>query len=214
MNFDGEAFESLVWNYATLEGIIKPETWEIITCKSFGGTHIPGDKYMADVFVSNIGFNIKSLRKKFTKGNLQTCDFVQCRCPLNESINIGEGAIKTLVDKREESFKKFNLNKMMDVLILHMREGDTYGVRMFISEQERYEDLNLTWIHNLAYLNSNKQWKLKRMLGNARAFQTCLYVKKVLNVQESIANFKIKCDNAYDISIEEAKERYAKVQEK
>ncbi len=217
MDIDLIGFESLVWVYGSKEGIITPTSWEQIICKSVGGNHVPGDIFMADGIVNQSGLNIKSLCKEFTKGKRQTCSFVQCRCPLDESSDIGIGVIKTLIDKREESFRQFNLNKMMDVIILHNREDDDYSVRLFISEQDRYEDLDLEWRHNCAYLNSydkDKNWKLKRIPGNASAFQTCLHIKKVFDVQECVANFTVKCDNDYDVSIEEAKEKYAKIQQK
>lgn len=213
MNFDAEGFESLVWIYGTMEGTIKPKTWEKIICKSFGGTHIPGDTFMADGYVNRDGLNVKTLNKKLNKGHLQTCDFVQCRCPLDEGLDIGKGVINTLVKKREESFNKFNLDRMQDVLVLHRRDDNEYSVRMFISEQEKYEDLNLMWVNNIAYLNSKKQWKLKRIPGNGSGFQTCVYVKTILDARNSIIDLKIHCDNEYDISLEEAKEKYAKMKE-
>ena len=48
INFDLEGLKALVWHYATQEGIITPKTWEIIISEASGGTHIPGDKFMAD----------------------------------------------------------------------------------------------------------------------------------------------------------------------
>ena len=107
--------------------------------------------------------------------------FVQCRCPLDENENIGDGVIKTLVEKREESFKEFNLQTMMDVIIIHNRFGNDYNVRVFVDEQDDYENLNLIWNDSRAYLSSDKSknnweknWKIKRVPGNASAFQTCV----------------------------------------
>ena len=217
MNFDIEGLKSLVFVYGTQEGIITPDTWEKIICKSVSGTHIPGDIFMSDGMKSNAGLNIKSILKNFTKGDIQTCSFVQCRCPLDESSNIGNGIIDTLVEKREESFEQFNLNQMMDVIIIHNRLGDDYNVRVFSFEQCKYENLDLEWHGGHGYLNPDKtnknwekDWKMKRVPGNASAFQTCLYIKKVFDVKDCIANFTVKCDNNYDVSIEEAKERYRK----
>ena len=220
LDFDLEGFEALVWMYGSREGIITPDTWEKIICKSVNGVHIPGDIFMADGMKDHFGLNIKSLLKSFTKGNVQTCSFVQCRCPLNEDIgNLGEGIIKTLVSKRNESFTQFGLNKMLDIIILHNRVGDEYSVRLFVDEQTKYESLDYEWKDGCAYLNPDKtkntwkkNWKLKRISGSASAFQTCLIVKKSFDVTNCLANFVVKCDNNYDVTIQEAKEKYAKIQ--
>ncbi len=219
IDFDVDGLESLVWVYGTQEGIITPITWEKIISKSVYGEHIPGDVFMADGKKNNFGLNIKSLLKSFTKGDVQTCSFVQCRCPLDENENIGKGVIKTLVEKREESFKEFNLDTMIDVIILHNRSGEDYNVRVFVEKQDEYENLNFSWYDSRAYLNPNKtnnnwekNWKLKRIPGNASAFQTCVNVKKTFNINECIANFTVKCYDNYDVTIEEAKRRYAEVQ--
>lgn len=211
--------KGFVYYYGSKEGIITPKTWEKIICKSLGGIHIPGDKYMADGHESRSGLNIKTLKKIFTKGNVQTCVFVQCRCPLlNETIFIGEGSIKTLVDKREESFKDFNLDTMLDVLVLHNRIGEYYNVKVFIEEQPKYEDLNIEWYGNCGYINPDKskkdwksKWKLKRNHGNNDGWQTCLLVKKVVDYRNSVADFTIKSVDDYDMSLEEAEKIYSKL---
>lgn len=213
--FDIDGLKALVYVYGTQEGIITPDTWEKIICKSIEGNHIPGDIFMADGMKDTTGLNIKSLLKNYTKGSIQTCSFVQCRCPLDETGNIGEGIIKTLVSKREESFSEFDLDKMLDVIIIHNRIGDNYNVRVFVENQSQYENLDLEWHGGQGYLNPDKSkknwkkdWKMKRIAGNASAFHTCLYIKKVFNVDQCVANFSVKCDNNYDISLEEAKKRY------
>jgi len=216
MNFDIEGLKSLVYVYGTQEGIITPDTWEKIICKSVGGTHIPGDIFMSDGRKDGSGLNVKSLLKNHTKGNVQTCSFVQCRCPLDESSNIGKGVIKTLVDKRQESFNEFGINEMLDIIIIHNRVGDVYNVRIFAENQTKYENLDLEWYGGHGYLNPDKSnknwkkdWKIKRVAGNASAFHTCLYIKQVFDVRKCIANFSVRCDNNYDISMEDAKKRYA-----
>ena len=153
INFDIEGLQSLVWHYAGVEGIITPTTWETIICKSVGGEHIPGDKFMSDGILPPHGLSMKSRILKFTKGKMQTVDFVQCRCPLNEDEDIGSQIIETLVKKREESFNEFNLDTMLDVSILHNRSGDDYNVRVFVEEQDKYEDLNLIWKNSCGYLD-------------------------------------------------------------
>ena len=210
INFDIEGLQSLVWYYAGVEGIITPTTWETIICKSVGAEHIPGDKFMSDGILPPHGLSMKSRILKFTKGKMQTVDFVQCRCPLNEDEDIGSQIIETLVKKREESFNEFNLDTMLDVSILHNRFGDDYNVRVFVEEQDRYEDLNLIWKNSSGYVDSDKKWKLKRMEGNDSAYHTCLKVKKVFDVTKCDANFTLKSANRYDIPMEEAKEKYAK----
>ena len=210
INFDIEGLQSLVWHYAGVEGIITPTTWEIIICKSVGGKHIPGNIFMSDGILDPFGLSMKSRILKFTKGKMQTIDFVQCRCPLNEDEDIGSQIIETLVKKREESFDEFNLDTMLDVSILHNRSGDDYNVRVFVEEQDKYEDLNLIWKNSCGYLDSDKKWKLKRKEGNDKTFHTCLMVKKVFDVTKCAANFTLKSVNRYDIPMEEAKEKYAK----
>ena len=216
MNFDIEGLRSLVWYYGAREGIITPDTWEKILCKSVGGTHIPGDVFMADGYKDKIGLNIKTLLKQFTKGNIQTSSYVQCRCPLDERGNIGTGIIKTLVDKREESFKEFGLDQMMDVIVIHNRIGDEYNVRLFLKEQLKYENLDFEWHDGCGYLNADKSkknwesgWKLKRNGGNQGGWQTCLYIKEVFDSEKCLANFTEKCPDEFDISIEDAKKRRA-----
>lgn len=218
MKFDIEGLKALTWFYAQREGVITAGTWEKIISKSTGGEHIPGDVYMSDGKVDNFGQNDKSVLKNFTKGDKQTISFVQCRCPLNESGNIGEGVIKTLVDKREESFKEFGINKMMDIVIVHNRDGENYNVRVFCYEQPKYEDIEYEWHGGHAYVNPDKSkkgwekdWKIKRVSGDASAFQTCVLIKKTFNKSDAIADFSVKCDNNYDIDIEEVKREYAKV---
>ena len=209
----------MTWFYAQREGIITPDTWEKIIAKSTGGEHITGDVYMADGYSKSEGQNDKSVLKKFTKGDKQTISFVQCRCPLDESGDIGKGVIKTLVDKREESFKDFKLNRMMDVIIVHYRDGKNYNVRVFCYEQPKYEDKKYEWNDGKAYLNPDKSkknwketWKIKRVSGDDSAFQTCVLIKKTFNKSDAIADFTVKCDNNYDVDMEEAKKEYAKAQ--
>jgi hypothetical protein len=219
INIDLEGFRALVWYYANIEGIITPKTWEKLICKStIGGIHIHGDKYMADGKAMYDGLSIKTIQRKFTVGDTQTIDIIQCRCPIKNKKNIDKEIIETLVKKRKESFEKFNLRRMLNVIVIHNRNDHEYAVRLFISEQEQYEDVNYEWIGNCAYLKSDmskkRKWVLKRNDGEAGSFQACLYMKKVLNVNDCIANFTIKCDNDSDISIEEVKEKYAKVQSK
>ena len=221
MNFDIEGLKALTWVYAQREGIITPDTWEKIISKSTGGEHIPGDVYMADGYSKSEGQNDKSVLKKFTKGDKQTISFVQCRCPLDESGDIGKGVIKTLVDKRKESFKDFKLNRMMDVIIVHYRDGENYNVRVFCYEQPKYEDKKYEWHDGKAYLNPDKSkknwketWKIKRVSGDDSAFQTCVLIKKTFNKSDAIADFTVKCDNNYDVDMEEVKREYAKAQSK
>lgn len=230
INFDIEGLKALVYVYGSMEGIITPVTWEKNICKSANGTHIPGDIFMADGMVDGMvdgskniyGLNQKSIFKNFTKGYIQTSSFVQCRCPLdNETDFIGTKIIDTLVQKREASFQEFNLDKMLDVFVIHNRTDSNYNVRLFVQEQPKYEDFDFEWHGGCAYLNPDKSkkrwkegWKIKRIPGNASAFQTCVLIKQVFDSRNCIANFTVKCDNNYDISMEEAKEMYAKVQQR
>jgi hypothetical protein len=216
IEFDFEGLKALTWVYATREGIITPRSWEKIICESVNGNHILGDTYMADGFKDINGLNIKSIKKKFAKGSIQTLSYIQCRCPLNENQieNANIEIIKTLVDKREESFEKFNLNKMLDVVIIHNRIDSEYNVRLFVTEQLKFEDLNLKWTGQKAYLSNQKSWLIERKHGDASAFQTCISIKKVFDLKNCFANFSVICDNEYGISMKEAKQKYAEVQSK
>lgn len=205
-----EGLKSLVWHYGAREGIITPNTWEKIICKASEGTHIPGDIYMADGFVGKSGLNIKTLLKKFTKGYTQTCSFVQCRCPL-KTTDIGAGIIKTLVDKREESFNRFGLDQMLDVIIIHNRIGNDYNVRLFVKEQPKYENLDFEWHDGRGYLNPDKskkkwkeKWTLNRNSGNQGGWQTCLHIKQVFDSRDCTIDFTETCVDDSDISIEKA----------
>ena len=217
MKFDIEGMKALTWFYAKREGIITPGTWEKIISKSTGGKHIPGDVYMADGVVDKFGQNDKSVNREFTKGDKQTISFVQCRCPLDENSDIGKGVIKTLVDKREESFGDFKLDKMIDVIVIHNRDGKNYNVRVFSYEQPKYEDIDYEWYGGYAYLNPDKSkkswkkdWKIRRISGDGSAFQTCVFIKKTFNKFDAIVDFTLKCDNNYDVDMEDAKKEYAK----
>ncbi len=237
IDFDIEGLKSLVYVYGSRERIITPDSWEKIICKSVNGTHIPGDIFMADgtktIFMKDkskikCGLSAKSIFKTFNKGYIQTSSFVQCRCPLdNETGFIGTKIIDTLVEKREASFQEFNLDKMLDVFILHnitkddYNTNDDYNVRLFVQEQPKYEDFDFEWHDGYAYLNPDKSkkrweggWKMKRIKGNATYGQSCLLIKQVFDSRNCIADFTVKCDNNHDISIEEAKEIYAKAQQR
>jgi hypothetical protein len=222
IDFDIEGLKSLVYVYGSRERIITPDSWEKIICKSVNGTHIPGDIFMADGTKNNYGLNQKSIFKNFTKGHIQTSSFVQCRCPLdNETGFIGTKIIDTLVEKREASFQEFNLDKMLDVFVIHNRTDSNYNVRLFVQEQPKYEDFDFEWHDGYAYLNPDKSkkrweggWKMKRIKGNATYGQSCLLIKQVFDSRNCIADFTVKCDNNHDISIEEAKEIYAKAQQR
>lgn len=199
-----------MWHYGTREGIITPDTWEKIICKASGGTHIPGDVFMADGVKDKSGLNVKTLLKKFTKGYIQTCDYVQCRCPL-KTADIPAGIIKTLVDKREESFREFGLDQMLDVIIIHNRIGNDYNVRLFVKEQPKYENLNFEWDGGRGYLNPDKSkknwkggWTMKRNDGNQGGWQTCLSIKQVFDSRNCTVEFTERCDDDSDISMEEA----------
>ena len=62
--------------------------------------------------------------------------------------------------------------------------------------------------------NWEETWKIKRVSGDDSAFQTCVLIKKTFDKSDAIADFSIKCDNNYDVDMEEVKREYAKVQQK
>jgi hypothetical protein len=202
ISLDKEALKAYVWHYSQREGIIQPETWEKIICQSVeGGEWIGGDIYMADGKTLISGLNIKSVLKAFTKGEQQTVNVIQCRCPL-------EDVIKTLVDKRNASLKDFDLKNMVDVDIIHNRIGDDYNYRVFIKQQPKYEDENFTWKNGCAYKENSKQWKIKRNASDASAFQTCVLIKKEYQKSEAVVSDSVKSIDNYAITADEVKELY------
>ena len=205
---DKEALKAYVWHYSQREGIIQPETWEKIICQSAeGGEWIGGDTYMADGKTPRSGLNIKSVLKEFTKGERQTVNVIQCRCPLDEA-RISEGTIKTLVDKRDESLKTFDLENMVDVDIIHNRIGNDYNYRIFIKEQPKYENEKFTWKSGCAFKENSKQWKIKRNASDASAFQTCVLIKKEYQKSEAVVSDSVKSIDNYAITADEVKELY------
>jgi len=209
ISIDGDALESLVWYYSEREGIIQPETWEKIICQSTkDGEWIGGDTYMADGKTLYCGLNIKSILKKFTKGNIQTISVIQCRCPLDENIDVGKGTIDTLTEKKNESLKKFNLKSMVDIDIIHYRDENNYNYRVFVTEHPDYDKEEYIWKDNAAYMVGNKKWKIKRNDANSSAFQTCVLIKKCYDVKTCAFKGTIKSNNNYSISTEDVKKLY------
>lgn len=218
IEFDLYGLESLVYCYSKKEpnGIIPERIWELIIAESVNGRHIPGDKYMADAVKDNIGLNVKSLKKKISKKDTQTLNFIQCRCPLVDESDVPVGVISTLVNKRNESFSAFNLDKMLDVIILHYRKDQNYDVKLFVYEQPNYENLELTWIDNKAYLdpdinkkNWTKDWYIKRNYGDSSAYQTCTYIKKKFNNNDCLTSFSVTNQVSGYINISDAKKQYS-----
>lgn len=216
IDFDSEKFMILVWDHASQQGTISPETWEQIIAVSCDGRWIGGDKYMADAVKKTNGLNAKSIKKVFAKGDNQTLSFIQCRIPIDNEDSLtdeqkGKEVIKTLVRKRDDSVEKFDLTKMYDVLVVHYREGDDYYVRLFCDEQMKYEELDLVWNKGAAKLRGsgkNDSWLMSRNGGNASAYQTCLHIKKVYNKMNAIFDLKIKAPFTSFVDFEQSKQRY------
>lgn len=151
---------------------------------------------MCDAVVNDFGLNIKTLKKKFTKGNIQTVDFIQCRCPIqNENSltdeELGKKVIETLVHKREESLRKFNLNSILDFTVIHHIDNGIYNVRVFCENHPFYENYQLYWKNGLAYKYSDKRWTMKRQSGDAGGFQTCVLIKKEFDKKDCILDLKV-----------------------
>jgi hypothetical protein len=217
LEFDLYGLESLVHYYSEKDpkGIVSEKLWEIIISQAVNGIHVPGDKFMADVVKDNIGLNIKTLKKKINKGNFQTLQFVQCRCPINDNIKISKGVIDTLVNKRKESFSQFNLDKMLDVIVIHNRVGEFYNIKLFVYRQPQYENLDLIWVNNYAYLNpdlSKKRWSndwmIKRNPGDSVSHQTCVFVRKKFDFSDCLASITIKNNPLGYIDLDNAKKIY------
>jgi len=212
-DFNLNAFEAMVWDYASQQGIINYETWEKIVCESCKGTWINGDKYMADGSKDNLGLNIKSVKKIPIAREEQVISFIQCRSPIDgedamNDVEIGENIIETLVKKKQDSFDDLNLNKMIDVLIVHDRDGDYYHTRVFCYEQSKYEDLDLVWKNGVGTLNGEKSWLMKRNTGSASAFQTCLMIKKSYKKIDCIVDLKVYAPNVALVNAEESIQKY------
>jgi len=94
-----------------------------------------------------------------------------------------------------------------------MIDFDVYGLESLVwvyATQEGIITPN-TW-EKIISKSVKKTWKIKRVSGNASAFQTCVYVKKTFDANKCVANFTVKCYDNYEVSIQEAKEKYDKVQ--
>lgn len=213
IEIDIEGFKALSWYYSTTENRITPIMWEKIICKSCDGQWTPGDTFMSDGFVNSCGLNIKSTHIQFNKGTQQRIGIIQCRCPIqNDNLltneEFGSKVIETLVQKREKSFETFSLNKMLDVDIIHYHYGDTYSVRLYVSEQPKYENLNLTWKNGHGYEHNSKSWKFRRLPSNRSSFQTCLLIKKVFDVKNALIDFTFRTRNEIEVTIDEAKKQF------
>lgn len=217
-DFNEKSLEAMVWDYASQQGIITPETWEKIICESCKGEWIDGDKYMADGSKINLGLNIKSVKKSPTKRDEQIIGFIQCRCPIDEESTLtdnemGKKIIETLVKKRQDSFDDLNLNKMLDVLVVHDRDGDFYNVRVFCYEQSKYEELDLVWRNGVGTLNGEKSWLMNRNTGSASAFQTCLTIKKKYKKIDCIADLRTYAPNSASVNADESLSKHEKFKE-
>jgi len=208
---DRHAFEALVFYYASREETITPTQWELIISDACGGVHIPGDVYMADGKVGTVGLNIKSITSARPKGNLTTKDYIQSRIPIqNEATmsdsEIGEFSITTLVQKRNESFKDLDLDRMVDMVVIHKREGDVYNASLFMMEHPDYSSLELNWVNGKGYTPHNpKQWKLHRVPSYGSAYQNCLKVKKEYRMDSAVASVSLRVGDPGKVSVEEAK---------
>jgi hypothetical protein len=215
IGIDFKLLKALIYHYTKIEGIIKWETWEKIIARSCDGEWISGDKYMADAIKSNYGFNIKSVKKPFSKTKFeQYIDYIQCRVPIqNESSltanQIGDEIIKTLITKKNESFDDLNIDTMIDVIIVHNRFGDDYNIRMFFDYQPDYSQYNYTWIDNCGYIDNDKKWKFKRNKPDKYG-QTRLNVKSKLSLSNCDLDFKVVCPVKPDPTEEELLSNYDK----
>lgn len=216
--FNFRLFKALVWHCAKIQGTISPETWEIIVAFCFDGTWVGGNKYMADAFVKSLkaGLTIKSVKKQFTKGPLQTIDCVEARIPIDDEELLsdeekGKKAIENFVKKREESFKVFGLETMYKVLIVHHRDGDDYYARLFLEEQPKYEDMDLVWENGVAKLRGSKKkdpWTVKRNDGNDSGFQTCFWSKKRYDKNDALADIKVNAPFEFELDPDKIMKEY------
>jgi len=213
-NFNPKHFEALIHSYGSKDGIITPDNWEKIVCESMGATWIPGDIFMADGYMLNFGFNIKSITKLFNKlKSSQTLNVIQCRSPIENDFELpdeelGKEIINTLVSKRNSSFNEFNLTEMIDVTIVHNRIGNIYNAKIFFSEQPKYENYKYTWKNGHGFIENQKKWKFKRRYGNDSAYQTCLLIKNDYYDDNCVANVSVECSDEFNISAESAVIQY------
>jgi len=188
--------KALILHNTLKNNIIDCKDWEKIISRSCGGTWIPGDKYMADAIKDNYGLNIKSVFRNYNKRqHTQVLDYIQCRVPIANEYNltdneIGEEIIKTLVSKREESLNDLNLEKMIDVIIVHNRQDDYYNTRIFFDWHPCYENYTYYWIDQCGYLPGKSKWKLKRNPSDGYG-QTRLSIKNDFSLSDCDFDFKL-----------------------
>jgi hypothetical protein len=166
---------------------------------------------MADGKVGETGLNIKSIKVSKPKGNIITKDYIQCRTPIQSEMTlsdqeIGRMSISTLIQKRDESFADHSLNKMLDIVVIHNREGDIYNASLFVNEHPDYAAMELNWVNGMAYLPDNpEQWILRRIPSYASAYQNCLKVKKKYNMNDAVASVSLKIEDPGNVSVAVAK---------
>lgn len=212
--FDKEQFEADVWYYSGLEGIIKPDTWEQIVAHCVGGTVIPGDHFMADVYNSDYCFNVKSIKEQtISKTGNKTVEFVQCRTPIpNDRLlsdeEIGRQVLQTLTNKLNESLTYFESKKMIDVIILHNRYYDMYHASIYIVDHSDFNSYDLVWSNGEARLKNEDKWLIKRRWSDDNHRQTCTSIKKKYLNEQIISNVLIKSIDNHNISKEEIMIKY------
>ncbi len=202
---DFKLLKALILHHTLKDNVIGWETWEKIISRSCGGTWIPGDKYMADAVKDKCGLNIKSVFRNYNKRqHTQVLDYIQCRVPIANEYNltdnqIGEEIIKTLVTKREESFNDLNLDKMIDVIIVHNRQDDYYNVRIFFNDHPHYENYTYQWVDQCGYLPGEAKWKLKRNPSDGYG-QTRLSIKNTFSLSDCDFDFRLFCPEVRELT--------------
>lgn len=213
--FNNFIFKCCVWYYSKRLGVIDAITWEIIIAKSTNSQWVPGDHFMADVVNPEYLCNVKSLKKKFAKGDKQSLSYVQCRAPISNDKSLpndelGQKIIKTLVDKKNESFDQFSCHIMKDFLIQHYRENDKYYARVFYIDHPEFESYELEWNDGIGKFEDQKSWFIKRDYSDAKHGQNCIHIKKIFDKSMLIADVVVECPDEHNVSNEWIVEEYLK----
>ena len=213
--FNNFIFNCCVWYYAKRLGVIDALTWEIIIAKATNSQWVPGDHFMADVVNPEYLCNVKSLKKKFAKGDKQSLTYVQCRAPISKDRTLlddelGSQIILTLIQKKQESFDQFSCNIMKDFLIQHYRDGEKYFARVFLSDHPDFNNYELQWKDGEGKIESSKSWFIKRAYGDSKHGQNCVHIKKVFEKSTLIADIVVECPDEHNVSNELIVEEYLK----
>lgn len=163
------------------------ENWEAIICDAMGGTHIPGDVYLADGVLDNSVLNIKSLHMKpvvlkTKKGRDFISDpdrfsrrpeIVQRRIGLIENndqtdnpTDVMQETVENFKHFEKQSFDAFGCDNTLDVVILHGKDytGNFYYVDVYLFDHE-HPDINQLEVRSFEHSEKSKYSGVKKVVA-------------------------------------------------